>query len=96
MIDTSAGYVTATDQTRGPGWGRFARPGTANVWEYPKCKGGRIVADVVKLDKGHTEGYEPHITEEMVKMMIKAPVLKGPHATVKTGSGASRPKRRPS
>ncbi len=84
VVDTSAGYVTATDQTRGAGWGRFARPGTAKVWEYPKCKNGRIVADVVKLDKGHTEGYEPHITEKMIQMMVAAPVLKGPHATVKT------------
>jgi pimeloyl-ACP methyl ester carboxylesterase len=86
VVDTSAGYVTATDQTRGPGWGRFARPGTANVWDYPKCKNGRIVADVVKLDKGHTEGYEPHITEKLIQMMVAAPVLKGPHATVKTAS----------
>jgi hypothetical protein len=41
---------------------------------------------VVKLDKGHTEGYEPRITEAIIKMMVDAPVLKGPHATVKTAA----------
>jgi uncharacterized protein YneF (UPF0154 family) len=30
------------------------------------------VADVVRLEKGHTEGLEPRITEELVKLMIAA------------------------
>ncbi len=86
VVDTQAGYVTATDQTRGPSWGRFARPGTAKVYVFPKCDGGRVVADINRIDKGHTEGYEPHITEKLVQLMVAAPVLKGPHATVKTAS----------
>jgi len=28
---------------------------------------------VVRLDKGHTEGLEPKITEELIKMMVSAP-----------------------
>src|ERR1700730_17500761 len=36
------------------------------------CKDGRIVADVVRLEKGHTEGLEPGITEELVKLMLPA------------------------
>jgi hypothetical protein len=39
---------------------------------YPNCNDGRIVADVVRLDKGHTEGLEPKVTEELVKMMLSA------------------------
>jgi hypothetical protein len=31
------------------------------------------VADVERMDKGHTEGLEPKVTEELVKMMVSAP-----------------------
>ena len=50
-----------------------ARPGKARVWVYPKCRAGRLVADVERLDKGHTEGLEPHVTEAIVKLMVSAP-----------------------
>ncbi len=74
VVDTTAGYVY--DSTRqNPGsdaWGRLPRPGTAEIYEYPHCKGGRIVADVVREDKGHTEGLEPHITEQLIKLMLSA------------------------
>jgi hypothetical protein len=52
-----------------------------------------VVADINRIDKGHTEGYEPHITEEMIKLMVAAPVLKGPHATVKAASSAKPTKK---
>ena len=32
----------------------------------------RVVADVVRIDKGHTEGLEPKVTEEIVKLMLSA------------------------
>jgi len=32
-----------------------------------------VIADVIRLDKGHTEGYGPRITEELIKMMLAAP-----------------------
>ena len=73
VADTRAGYVTATDQSRGPSWGRFARPGTAQVMVYPDCRGGRVVADVVRIDKGHTEGLEPNVMDTIVKLMVSAP-----------------------
>jgi hypothetical protein len=44
----------------------------AQVYVYPDCKGGRVTADVVRIDKGHTEGLEPEITEELVKLMLSA------------------------
>jgi hypothetical protein len=77
VVDTKAGYVY--DSTRqDPGsdaWGRLPRPGTAEVFEYPHCKGGRIVADVVRESKGHTEGLEPHVTEQLIKLMLSAKTL---------------------
>jgi hypothetical protein len=40
--------------------------------ESPDCGDGRIVADVIRRDKGHTEGLEPNVTEEIVKLMLSA------------------------
>ena len=31
-----------------------------------------MVADVVRLDKGNTEGLEPQVTEAIVRMMMAA------------------------
>ena len=59
----------------GEGQGRLARSG---------C--GRVIADVVRLDKGHTEGLEPRITEELIKLMVSAPG--GKLRTGETGLGA--------
>lgn len=72
IVDERAGYVTATDQSRGPSWGRFARPGTAEAWDYAGCDDGRVVADFVRLDKGHTEGLEPHVIDAIVTTMVSA------------------------
>lgn len=74
VVDAKAGYVyDSTRQDPGSdGWGRLPRPGTAEVFEYPHCAGGRIVADVVREGKGHTEGLEPHVTEQLIKLMLSA------------------------
>jgi pimeloyl-ACP methyl ester carboxylesterase len=73
IIDTEKGQVTGAAPGRGPSWGREARPGTAEAYVFPNARGGRVIADVVRLDKGHTEGYEPKITEELIKMLVAAP-----------------------
>jgi hypothetical protein len=74
VTDTRAGYVF--DRTRlntmNQAWGLLPAPGSAEIREYPGCKDGRVVADVVRLSKGHTEGLEPRITEELVKLMLSA------------------------
>ena len=74
IVDTRSGYVY--DSTRqnppNPAWGLPPAPGKAEVYIYPDCKDGKIVADVVRIDKGHTEGLEPKITEELVKLMVSA------------------------
>ena len=74
VVDTKAGYVH-DGGNQNPGskeWGLLPRPGKAEVFVYPNCAAGRIVGDVVRIDKGHTEGLEPQVTEELVKMMLSA------------------------
>ncbi len=77
VVDTEPGQVYDSRwDTFKPSWGREARPGTAEVYVYPDAKDGRVIADVVRKDKGHTEGLEPKITEELVKMIVSAPAGK--------------------
>lgn len=75
IADTKAGYVY--DSTRlnqlNQAWGLLPGPGKAAISVYPNCKDGRVVADVVRIGKGHTEGLEPRITEELIKLMLSAP-----------------------
>jgi len=73
IVDEKAGYVWDYARAGYKVWGMKARPGTSEVWVYPKCQGKRVVADVMRMDKGHTEGLEPHVTEALVKMIVAAP-----------------------
>src|SRR5215472_3046252 len=74
IADIKPGYVY--DSTRqnppNPAWGLLPAPGKAEVYVYQGCKDGRVVADIERLDKGHTEGLEPSVTEELVKLMVLA------------------------
>jgi hypothetical protein len=74
IVDAAGGYVF--DGTRqnppNPAWGLLPGAGKAQLYVHPDCKDGRVVADVVRLDKGHTEGLEPKVTEELVKLMLSA------------------------
>ena len=72
VIDTQPGWVYDSGRSGYPVWGMAARPGTANIYEYPGCDDGRVVADVVRIDKGHTEGLEPNVTERIVQLMVSA------------------------
>jgi poly(3-hydroxybutyrate) depolymerase len=74
IVDTKPGYIYDRGR-QNPGtkqWGLLPRPGKVSVFVYPNCKDGRVVADVVRIDKGHTEGLEPNVTEELVKLMLMA------------------------
>jgi hypothetical protein len=73
IVDERPGHVWDYARAGYPVWGTKARPGKAQVYVYPKCRDGRVVADVVRLDKGHTEGLEPKVTEELIKLMVSAP-----------------------
>jgi len=72
IVDTTKGYVTGAAPGRGASWGLAARPGTADVFEYPECRDGKVVADVLRMDKGHTEGLEPKVTESLIRMIVSA------------------------
>ena len=81
VVDTEAGlvYDGRRDGSSTRGWGFRPRPGTAQVYVYPGARDGRVIADVVRLDKGHTEGLEPKITEQLVKLIVSAPGGKARH-----------------
>lgn len=74
VVDTRPGYVYDSSRLRNlsRGWGLLPAPGTARIYEYRGCRDGRVVADVVRIDKGHTEGLEPNVTEELVRLMVSA------------------------
>lgn len=74
IVDTRAGYIYDGREQANPNpvWGLKARPGKAEIFVYPDCKDGRVVADVIRIDKGHTEGLEPRVTEEIIKLMLSA------------------------
>jgi pimeloyl-ACP methyl ester carboxylesterase len=75
VVDDQPGqiYDSLSEGRSTPAWGLYPRPGTAQVYVYPNARDGRLIADVVRLDKGHTEGLEPRITEELIKMIVAAP-----------------------
>ncbi len=75
VVDDEPGQIhdTLREGRSNAAWGLLPRPGTAQLHVYPNARDGRVIADVVRLDKGHTEGLEPRITEELVRMMVKAP-----------------------
>jgi pimeloyl-ACP methyl ester carboxylesterase len=75
VVDEEPGQIHDTrwdDGGSSRGWGLKPRPGTAEVWLYPGARGGRVVADVVRLDKGHTEGLEPNITQKLLEILTSA------------------------
>jgi hypothetical protein len=75
IVDTKAGYVWDArlgTARRSRMQGLKPGPGRARVFVYPECREGHVVADVIRLDKGHTEGLEPKVTEEIVKLMLSA------------------------
>ncbi len=73
VVDEEPGRIYDTRGNSTPAWGLLPRPGTAQVYVFPNARDGRVIADVVRVDKGHTEGLEPRITEELVKLIVSAP-----------------------
>jgi len=74
IVDTIGGYVSDSRPQQNPNkvWGLKPGPGAAQMFVYPNCKDGRVVADIVRMNKGHTEGLEPNVTEAIVKLMLTA------------------------
>jgi hypothetical protein len=75
IVDEKPGAVwdTTREGKSTPAWGLKARPGTAKIYIYPNARDGRVIADIVRLDKGHTEGLEPNITDAILRLMVSAP-----------------------
>jgi len=75
IVDDKPGqvYDTTREGKSTPAWGGRPAPGTSEVFVYPDARGGRVIADVVRLAKGHTEGLEPNVTDALVRMMVEAP-----------------------
>lgn len=75
VVDVMGGYVysSSNPNSTNKAWGLKPGPGSAEVMVYPDCRNRMVVADVVRKDKGHTEGLEPKVTEELIKLMLSAP-----------------------
>jgi hypothetical protein len=75
VVDEEPGqvYDKVREGRSSPSWGLLPRPGTAEVYVYRDARDARLIADVVRLDKGHTEGLEPRITEALLDMIVGAP-----------------------
>jgi hypothetical protein len=75
VVDTVGGQIhdTTREAYSTKGWGLKPGPGTAEVFVYPGARDGRVIADVVRLDKGHTEGLEPNIMKTLVDLIVSAP-----------------------
>ncbi|MCB1670902.1 MAG: hypothetical protein R3F41_16180 [Gammaproteobacteria bacterium] len=74
VVDTEAGHVhdSGHQNPATKAWGRLPRGGTSQVFVYPDCDDGRVVADVIRVDKGHTEGLEPNVVKEILRLMVSA------------------------
>jgi hypothetical protein len=74
VIDPKQGYVwDSTRQDPGSdGWGHYPKSGRAEVYVFPNCRDNRVVADVVRLQKGHTEGLEPNVTDKLIQLAVSA------------------------
>lgn len=73
IVDTEAGQLyDNSGRVMREGWGGMPGPGTAEYYEYPNCDDGMVVADYVRLNKGHTEGLEPKVTAHILQRMMDA------------------------
>lgn len=74
VIDPKPGYVwdPSRQDPGSQGWGGPPKSGRSLVYVFPGCSGKRVVADVVKLQKGHTEGYEPNVTDKLIELALSA------------------------
>ncbi len=75
VVDVEGGqiYDTTCDGYSNRAWGLKPKPGTAQVFVYPNARGGRVIADIVRIDKGHTEGFEPAVTNSILKLLVQEP-----------------------
>lgn len=76
VVDDQPGQVydsTVPPESQTKAWGRQPRPGTARVYVFPNARDGRVIADVLRLDKGHTEGLEHNVMDRILGLIASAP-----------------------
>ena len=75
VVDTEPGRIwdTTREGNSSKGWGYKPAPGTAEVYVYPGARDGRVIADVVRLNKGHTEGFEPKVLDKLLELLVQEP-----------------------
>jgi len=74
IVDDVAGQIyDNSGRVMREGWGGMPAPGSTETHTYRDCDGGLVVADYVRVDKGHTEGYEPEVTAHVIERMLAAP-----------------------
>jgi pimeloyl-ACP methyl ester carboxylesterase len=75
IVDTVGGKIhdTGRESYSTKAWGLRPGPGRAEVFVYPNARDGRVIADVVRIDKGHTEGLEPNVTEALIELIVNSP-----------------------
>jgi len=88
VLDTEAGqiYDRLREGKSNASWGLEARPGTAQVYVYPSARDSRVIADVLRLDKRHTECLEPNIVRTLIDMVVSAPGGKARALLAKPGA----------
>lgn len=75
IVDDKPGKIfdTLREGKSSKSWGLYPRPGRAELYRYPNARDGRVIADVMRMDKGHTEGLEPNVTEALLQLIVEAP-----------------------
>jgi hypothetical protein len=75
IVDTEPGqvYDKLREGRSSATWGLLPGPGAARVYAYPGARQDRVIADIVRLGKGHTEGLEPNVTRAIIEMIVTAP-----------------------
>jgi hypothetical protein len=73
VTDSDLGYVTSEDPHDTVRRSRAEVPHTAKILVYPECKKGKLVADVLRLDRDHGDGLGPHVTEAIIELITSAP-----------------------
>jgi len=80
IVDEQAGHAPPPgfENDANPVWSYDGAPGCAQVYDFPETAGGRLVADIVRVSKGHLQSVEPRLTEEIVAMIVDAPGGRSP------------------
>jgi hypothetical protein len=72
VVDSELGYVTSGTHDS-IGRMQAPPPHAAKIFVYPRCKKGKLVADVLRLDRDHDDGLGANVTAAIIELMKSAP-----------------------